>query len=603
MKCPTCKTENTETSRFCSQCGQELGRPMQISTPPLKGERKFVTVLFSDLSGYTTMSEKLDPEEVKEIMSRIFGEVSQVIVKYEGLIEKYIGDAVMAIFGVPVAHEDDPVRAVKAAGEIHKLVEKVGQKVKNRIGKQLLMHSGINTGLVVTGEGDIGQGMGRATGDTINLASRLTDLAKPGEILVGENTYKQAERYFDFEQREPTHVKGKKEPVGIFKVLTEKKRTSTIHRLSGLRSSLIGREDDMSKLKEAVEQLRKGQGSIISIVGEAGTGKSRLAAEFQTSLNLKNIQWIEGRSHAYAQNAPYHLFVDLIRTTWQIEERDSSDEVKEKIETNIKQLQGVKIDIIPYIGTLLGLRYKETAYSDPQSWKSFMFESVKELFSAWTRRSPTIICFGDLHWADASSVELLRFILFDTAYPALFIPVYRPVFTLFSDRESETSRIPYQEIHLKDLSQSQVQAMLKSLLKADTIPEDLSNFVKEKVAGNPFYLEEVINSLIEMETLVRENGSWRLTRQLAESGVPLTLTKVITARVDHLEREMKRVLQEASVVGRVFLYEILKRITEIRDHLERNLDNLEMTDLIRKKSIEPEIEYIFKHALTQEVVY
>ena len=274
--CPHCKSKNSPDNQFCDECGQELGEvtKKEKSVPESEGERKYVTALFSDVSGYTAMSEKLDPEEVKEIMSRIFGEIAQVVAKYEGFIEKFIGDAVVAFFGVPKAHEDDPVRAIKVAREIHEVVAALSPEVEKRTGKPISMHTGINTGLVVTGKVNREKGTHGLAGETINVASRLSGLAKAGEILIGHDTYRQTEGHFIFEDLEPTTLKGKMEPVQVHKVISSKERPVTIHRLSGLKADLIGRKAELVQLTEAVKNLRKGRGSVFSICGDAGTGKS-----------------------------------------------------------------------------------------------------------------------------------------------------------------------------------------------------------------------------------------------------------------------------------------------------------------------------------------
>ena len=296
LECPNCKAKIPLGKQFCGECGQELGEgtKKEKRVPESEGERKYVTAMFSDLSGYTAMSEKLDPEEVKEIMSRIFGEIAQVVTKYEGFIEKFVGDAVVAFFGIPKAHEDDPIRAIRVAREIHELVAAISPEVEKRTGKSISMHTGINTGLVVTGEVSMEKGTHGLAGDPINVASRLSNLAKAGEILVGHGTYRQAEGYYTFEALEPMTIKGKEEPVQAYKVLSPKVKPTTIHRLSGLRSLLIGRKVELDALKEAVENLPKGKGRIFSICGDAGTGKSRLVEEFKNTLDLSWNSMVRG---------------------------------------------------------------------------------------------------------------------------------------------------------------------------------------------------------------------------------------------------------------------------------------------------------------------
>jgi integrase/recombinase XerD len=237
-------------------------------------------------------------------------------------VEKFVGDAVMVLFGVPKAHEDDPIRAIKVAREIHELVDALSPEVEKRIERPISMHTGINTGLVVTGEVDMERGTHGVAGDTINVASRLSSLAKKGEILVSPNTYRQAERHFTFESLGPTKVKGKVELIQVYKLLSAKQKPVTVHRLSGLRAELIGRKVEMAQLGEAVEKLRDGKSSIFSICGDAGTGKSRLVDEFRATLDLEEIQWLEGHAYAYSQNIPYFPLIDLLNRVFQIEEGD-----------------------------------------------------------------------------------------------------------------------------------------------------------------------------------------------------------------------------------------------------------------------------------------
>jgi tetratricopeptide (TPR) repeat protein len=536
-------------------------------------------------------------------MSRIFGDIAQVVSKYEGFVEKFIGDAVMVLFGVPKAHEDDPVRAIRAAGEINDLAEALSPQLEEKVGKPLSMHSGINTGLVVTGEVDLDKGTHGVAGDTINLAARLCSLANPGEIVVGPDTCRRAEGHFTFTALGPTEVKGKAEPVQAYRVESLREQPRKIHRLQGLRADLIGRNLQMAELVEAVEKLRRGEGSVIAISGDAGTGKSRLMEEFKSTLDLDEIQWREGHAYAYSQNIPYFPLIDMLNRTWHIEEGDPPETVRKKVESSVEYLIGKKEDVIPYIGSLYALRYPEIERVDPEFWRIRLHQAIREILSALAERAPTIVCLEDLHWADPSSLDLLRFILSEFRHPALFVLVYRPYFTLFTSHQLSTLDKSYEEIRLHDLSASEAQDMTASLLKTKTIPSDLRRFVEERVEGNPFYLEEVINSLIESEILVRDNGTWKLTRSISESGISPTIHGVISGRLDRLEKETKRILQEASVIGRAFFYEILKRVTDLKEQIDECLSGLERLDLIRTRSLQPELEYIFKHALTQEVVY
>ena len=605
LACSGCGTVYESGSKFCDECGYTLKHDPQINKtePTSDGERKHVTVLFSDLSGYTAMSEKLDPEEVKEITGRLFDDISKIVSKYDGFIEKYAGDAVMALFGADHSHEDDPVRAVKAAHEIHGLVESISPRYEDTVGQPLQMHSGINTGLVVTGELNLEKGIHGVAGDTINVAARMSSVAGAGEILVDHETYNRTEGYFQFENLDPVQLKGKTNTVQIHRYLAVKDQPQKIHRLHGLRAELIGRKAEIAELSEAVENLSQGKGSVFSIVGAPGTGKSRLVEEFKASLDLSKIQWREGHAFPYAQNIPYFPLMDLISKAIQIDEGDSPETVKEKIESSIELLIGKTQGIAPYIGSLYALDYPEIDEVSPEFWKAELQKAILMVLTALAQRAPTVVCLEDLHWADPSTIELVHFLLSEIRYPALFLCVYRPTISPFSTHQTKAMAIPHQELHLRDLSLSESQNMVESLLKTDTLPKDLQRFIKNRVEGNPFYLEEAINSLIELNVLVSENGDWQVSGRITESEISATIQGVISARVDRLEQESKRILQEASVIGRSFFYDILKRISEIKDNIDRNLSVLERFDLIKTKSIQPYLEYIFKHALTQEVVY
>ena len=625
FKCPVCKASIPIDRKFCGECGYDLSKSTETASlkesehdtqiPDLpseetvpaeiaaEGERKHVTVLFSDLTGYTAMSEKLDPEEVKEITSKIFGQISKIVANYDGFIEKYAGDAVMAIFGVPQTHEDDPIRAVKAAREIHQLVDSISPEVEKRISQSISMHTGINSGLVVTGEVDMERGTHGIAGDTINLASRLSNLAKPGEIVVDADTCFQIEGHFTCEYRETTTVKGKADPVEVHKVLSQRDKPITIRRLSGVRADLVGRDVEMAELSEAVENLQQGKGRIFSICGAAGTGKSRLVEEFKAQLDLERIQWIEGHAYAYSQSIPYFPLVDLLNRLLHIDEKDLPEKVRDKVESGLGSLVANQQDIIPFVGHLYSLNYPEVNDISPEHWKSRLQTAILTILSALANKAPTIFFLEDLHWADPSFVELLRRACLEIRRPAIVLCAYRPTCSLFTGHQVSIIGKNYHDIQLQNLSLSVAQNMLGSLLKTDTIPSDLKHWVNSKAEGNPFYLEELVNSLIETETLIRDNGSWKLTRSLTESDIPSSLHGLISGRLDRLERQTKRILQEASVIGRDFLYEILKKITELEERIDAELSHLERLDLIRTRAFQPDIEYMFKHALTQEIVY
>jgi predicted ATPase/class 3 adenylate cyclase len=621
--CPKCSFSNPPNFKFCGECGHDLRKPQEVPSTPepiphpekplaekipitqlaIEGERKYVTALFSDMSGYTAMSEKLDPEEVKEITSRIFGEISNIVNKYDGFIEKFIGDAVMALFGVPKAHEDDPIRAIRAAMEIHDLVRAISPELEEKIEKPLSMHTGVNTGLVVTGELNLEKGTHGVAGDTINVAARLSSLAEADSVIVGHDTYLHAEGFFNFEALEPTKVKGKEDLVQIYKLLSVKERPSTTPRHRGLRADMIGREMELVQLKEAAANLKNGTGSIFFIYGDSGTGKTRLIEEFKSSLGSEDIQWFEGQAYAYSQNTPYFPLIDLFNRVFEIKDDDPQEKVKERVESGVRYLTDKAEDIIPYVGSLYSLSYPDIEEVSPEFWKSRLQHAIQTIFSRMTQRAPAIICLEDLHWADYSFIELFRFILSEYSYGALFLCVFRPPFSFLTGHQLSGLRMPFQEIHLQDLSPSEAQIMVESLLGTKDIPQEVRRFVRENVGSNPFYVEEVINAFIQSGTIKGVNGAWILNKQITDSEMPSTIHGIISARLDHLEKESKRILQEASVIGRTFLYDILKRCSLLEEQLDKHLPSLERLDLIRARSIQPDLEYTFKSALTHDVVY
>jgi class 3 adenylate cyclase/tetratricopeptide (TPR) repeat protein len=649
MKCPECQFDNPDSMKFCGKCGsviQLICNQCDFKNPPgfkfcgecgcelsanpeitilnqenvgetIKAEddtfdatcsapdseRKCVTVMFSDLTGYTEISEKLDPEEVKELTNAIFSELTKIIIKYDGFIEKYIGDAILAVFGAREAFEDSALRAIKAAREIHTYVQSVSPKYEKRIGRKLSMHTGINTGLVVTGEINYQKGTHGLVGDTINTASRLMSVSQAGEIITDHDSYVQTEGYFEFSPLNPVTVRGKAEPIKIYKVGNALQSPKKLHRLHGLRAELIGRSIEMQVLKDAAENLEAGKGSVVSVCGTAGTGKSRLVHEFKKTLDLKKIQWLDSNAYPYTQNTPYYPLIDLLTKAFGIKDGDNSEAIKLKVESNLESLLGEGSEKVPYIAGLFSIEYPETSEVSPEYWKDQLHSAVDDVLKKLTTAGPTVICLEDMHWADPSTMELVRKLVSNLSAPLMVICIYRPVITIFTDFEIRNLSIEFTELRLRELSPSESHDMVCSLLNADQIPKELRGFLRDCIDGNPFYVEELINALIDSEALSKNSGQWVLTKMIDDSFISTNIQGVIAGRIDRLNRDTKRILQEASVIGRAFLFDILQRISEIKHNIDKNLVTLERLDLISAKSIQPTLEYIFKHALTQEIVY
>lgn len=570
-----------------------------IESRTQRTKRGPVTVLFTDLCGYTALSEGLDPEDLRDVMTQVFGGIARIVARYEGHIDKLLGDAALILFGVPQTHEDDAVRAIKTAREIHEFVERQSPRLESKTGRQLHMHSAISTGVIVTADVDHSLA-DSALGDTVNLASRLLDFAKWDEIVCSDQTRAQAQGYFDFEPLGEHVVRGRENPVDVYRIGHPRAIPATQHRIWGVRARLVGRRDEWARLHEAVHRVQHGETTVICIRGEAGTGKSRLVEDFRDSLDPGEIHWLESSSQPHSQNIPYYPFTQFMGHAWDIRDDDLPDMVRDKIEANVARFEGIPDNSAAYVGALFGVDYPALHGIDPEFWKSQLFSFVRSMLSTEASRGPTVICLGDLHWADPSSLELVRFILTTFQAPALFILTYRPPYDLFAG--TSPAGVQYQEIDLRNLSRSEAADMLASLLDTDDIPSSLRDFLQDKAEGNPFYLEELVNSLIESKTLVRDDGSWCIARSLEESDLPLTVLGVIAARLDHLDPSARRVLQEASVVGRGFPAAVLGRITDSPD-VESRLVELQRLDLIRVRAFEPELEYEFKHALIQEAAY
>ena len=393
------------SDRFCGECGLDLGirKKQEKNGERITSERKLITSLFVDISGYATFFERLDPEEVKNLVSAIFGEIAQKVIKYEGHIASFANNRVLALFGVPQAHEDDPVRAVKTASEIHQLIYRLSLKAIKTTGQPLWVHIGINTGLTLTGHFYFGKvAQHHFAGDAVNVASRLCTLAKPGETLVSQATYAQAKGFFDFESLEPFKIEGKTTPVKAYRLLSLRQLPSQQYQISGRRSALIGRHREMGVLAQALASIQDRKSySVVAICGQAGTGKSRLIEEFRATLDLKNITWMEGHAFAFTQNISYSPLINLIKRDLAIEEEDTPGLVAAKLEGRLKGLGDLREDVAPFLGHLLSLHYSAVAKMSPEFWRSRLHHSIPVILQALAKQGPVVICFEDLHWADS----------------------------------------------------------------------------------------------------------------------------------------------------------------------------------------------------------
>lgn len=581
-------------------------------------ERKNVTVIFSDLSGYTKLSESLDPEVVRDILSDIYKNFTKVITKYDGFIEKFIGDAVMAIFGVPKSHEDDTIRAVYAAIEIHYLMKEVNEKYRKILKKPLFLHTGINTGLAITGEINFERGTHGVSGDTINLSARLSSIAKADQILIGPDTYKIIKKNFIIESLGPKKLKGKKEKIDVYKIFETygTSKTITKNQKFNLSSKIYGRDSQIDTFLNVVGKLDSSKGKIICIKGEAGIGKSRLIAEIRNRLSENDKIWLEGRCLTYSQVTSLFPFTTILKEYANITEDDNHKKAWKKLHYSLSKSLSIKAEkAMPFIACMLSIpvadeyKYKiENLDSEAIKRQFFMF--LKQLFSELSKNPKLILIFEDIQWIDETSIELINHILpIVKERKILFCFVYRPIMKKskmkFLEGIEEFYSNFYTLIELSPIDYDHSKKLAKNLLDEKDIPPNIIHYVVQKSGGNPFFIEELINSMLQLNiiTFDENQGKYNTVYNIDKVNVPDSLRGIISARIDMLSEDLKDVLKLASVIGRIFFYRVIEEILKPDNNLRLKLNSLQTQNLIRIKKLIPDIEYIFKHALTQEISY
>ena len=594
----------------------------ELEASPPDEQRKLVTVLFADLAGFTALSERMDPEEMRELQDAYFAAIAKPIEDYGGSVEKYIGDAVLAVFGVPETHEDDAERAVHAALAMQGALDNLNRR-RASVGEEtspLRLRIGIHTGLVVSRVDEDGDFV--ITGDTVNLASRLQSAAEPGMVLISADVYKLVCHVFETTDLGAIALKGRAEPVRGFSVAGPSPVPAKLRGIVGLDSPLVGRQAEMAALRAALERLERGVGGIVTVVGEAGIGKSRLVAELRKSQRSTDprspvtVTWIEGRCLSYGATAPFLLWLDLLRSTLRVTLEDSSDIVAERLRIWVQDLCPERFAALyPYLARLMSLpidavTLADIAELDGATLKQRIFRAAEIALSCTADRQPLVMVCEDLHWADPSSLELLQYLLPLVDHASLLlILVFRPHADYGSWTVREIAgrdyRHRYTDLWLHPLSAAHSESLVGNLLHGDALPESLRWRILSRAEGNPFFVEEVIRTLIDLQAIVRDetNDCWLPARDLAEIPIPDTLQGIITARIDRLQPDTRHVLQLASVIGRIFAHRVLKSIVEEDIDLDAVLLDLQRQELVRERARIPELEYIFKHELTREAAY
>ena len=570
---------------------------MRALDPSVTSERRQVTTLFSDLSGYTRLAEQLDPEELREVLAAVIQAVEQTIQRYGGQVAKLVGDGVMALFGARRAEEDDPVRAVVAALEIHDCVARLEFPSLPAFCGPLRMHSGISTGIVLV-QHDPKKDVD-VLGDSVNLASRLSEIAAPGQVLMDAETLRLASRQVDCQALGWQRVKGRREPVEAFLVRKARTCPLELRRAAGLRSRLVGREGQIERLRAAAERLVRGESSIVGIGGEAGTGKTRLVAEFRAHLGEERFQWREAQCQAYARQFPYFPLVNMMSRVWHIEDRDSRETIRDKVGAGVAGVAPDGAGALEDFARLFGVDATVGGAVDPESWKSRVYQGMLAVLEQAAVRRPLIVLVEDLHWADPYSLDMLRHVMEHVGQPVLFICTYRTPYELLDHHA--TAR--FEEMLLADLPSEQAKEMAASLLETPVLPSEVEAMLRTSVGGNPLFVEEMIHSLVESGRLFLDGGVWwHRAAVMDELALPSTLRGLIQARVDRAEEPARSILREASVMGRGFSKDVLFHVTRFPDRLDDSLASLVAQGLISSVSGGRD-EFVFKHALIQESVY
>jgi class 3 adenylate cyclase/tetratricopeptide (TPR) repeat protein len=586
------------------------------------GERRVVTMLFCDVKGSTAAAEGLDPEEWTDIINGAFKHMIQPIYRYEGTVARLMGDGILAFFGAPIAHEDDPQRAVLAGLDILSGIHPYREEVRRKYEMDIDVRVGINTGLVVVGA--VGSDLRMeytAQGDAINLAARMEQTARPGTVQVSFDTYKLVKNLFSFEELGGIEVKGRSEPVLAYRLLGRKRQAGRVRGIEGLQAEMVGRQEEMATLRTVMEDLAQGVGRIVSVLGEAGLGKSRLVNEIQKEFDRQaggGSDWFETLSLSYESNQAYGTFQRLIRRAMGIAFDDSPAQVREKLAVLLETIpQPARPRAQQVFEALFGI--EEQTGGRPLESETFKRELL-EAMQAWWRgqfsNRPAVLVFDDMHWSDAPSIELLRQLLSLTEeIPLVLLFAFRnerqaPAWGIKMAADSEFSH-RYTEINLRPLSETESNELVDRLLENAELPARLRENILDKSAGNPFFIEEVVRTLIDTGVVVPEersvNGAlrrtWRTTGESADFAIPDNLQSLLSSRLDRLEEATRSTLQVASVIGRSFYRRVLQAVDEASTELDRHLGTLIRMDMIREAARLPEIEYAFRNPLTQEAVY
>ncbi len=622
IACPKCDALITPDSKFCDECGYDLSKPaiappVHYSEPhsytpkfladkilttrsSIEGERKLVTVLFADVANYTSISEKIDPEEVHQMMDGCFKILMNEVHRYEGTINQFTGDGIMALFGAPVAHEDHAQRACNAALSIQKSIGRYCEKIKKKTGIDFSMRIGLNSGPVIVGSiGDDLRMDYTAVGDTTNLAARIQQNANAGEVWLSQETRNIIKDYFQDKLVGEIQLKGKSQPQPIYCVIAERPGVRTRFEAVLMRgvAEFVGRHPEMEALQAVFKRVTNGEGQLVDVVGEAGVGKSRLVYEFRETL-ASAVTFLSGICFHYGRNINFLPVIDVVKGAFGIAEGMTEEDISRLIE---EKATGDLAAMIPFYRNLLSLRVDDPMFGllDSEGRKFGTFEAVKDLLFTVSQKKPLVLFLDDVHWMDKISEELFTYFSRSFVKSAiLMIATYRP-----EGAPTWAQGMHYQRLGLETLSLDSSIQLMHNILGGVALKPDLEKKLIERAGGNPFFVEETIKELLDRRDLAKKGDKYISLQPADKLEIPSTIQGVLSARMDRLSEDLKKTMQVASVIGRDFAFRLLKSTMELGDELRAHLTNLVGLEILYEKALYPELEYIFKHALTQEVAY
>ncbi|KWR91538.1 adenylate/guanylate cyclase domain-containing protein [Cupriavidus sp. IDO] len=636
--CPACGQEAAASAKFCSECGAPLGAPAASSaapratatasstpidyTPPYlaerilaaqaemeargpaDGERKMVTALFADMAGSTALIHDLDPEDARRLIDPVLALMMEAVHHYEGYVAKSMGDGILALFGAPIANEDHPQRALLAALRMQEAMRHYADGVRLAQGIALQIRVGINSGEVVVRTiriKDLHTDYD-PVGNSIHIASRMESIAVPGSIVASEHTRNLTEGYFAFKALGATPIKGLPEPLAVFEVLgLGPLRTRLQVSASRGLARFVGRTRELELLQEARARARAGHGQIVGVVGEPGVGKSRLCHEFKL-LAPRDCLVLETFSVSHGKAYPYLPLIELLRNYCQITAQDDERRRREKLTGKLLTLDRALEDSLPYLCHLLGAVEPGSALvqMDTQIRQQRTFEAIKRLLVRESLTQPLELIIEDLQWLDSETEAFLGFLGESVASARILLLVnFRPEY-----RHDWSRKSYYTQLRLDPLGEAEARDLLRALLGDAAGLAQLEQLILEQTEGNPFFIEEVVQDLVEGRVLRGERGHYRLEQIPGKLHIPATVQGVLAARIDRLQPAEKALLQTLAVIGKIFPWSLLARVAEQpEDKTKSLLARLQAGEFIYEQPAFPEVEYSFKHALTQEVTY